>query len=162
MKRTPRLLLLGAALLILGLLVWGGVALADDPFAGGADALAVAADDGSASLRAKLKLKKMTPDMVMIMVTGLNDKNYPDCVISGKVLKAPKNKKKFFKLLGRGKTYRFAPVYKKRRGRLVLKNDKNQSNLGACYYPPRTKLIIKVTGVDMKKKVFKAGEIYVK
>lgn len=137
-------------------------ALAADPFAGGADKLAVKDSDGSGSVRAKLKMTKMKPDMVMVRVASIEDAKFPDCVLRAKVLKAPKKKDKYFKLLGRGKTYRFAPVYKKRRGRLALKNKMNQNNLGACYYPKRTKLVIRVSGVNLKSKTFKASEIYLK
>jgi hypothetical protein len=157
MKRTW---LIVCAALVGALLA--GVAVADDPFAGGADALAVADADGSSSLRAKIKLKKMLPDMVMVQVKGVDDSKFPDCVLSGRVLKAAKKKDKHFKLIGRGKTYKFVPVLKKRGKRVVLKHKMTQNNLGACYYPPRTKLVIKVAGVDMKKKVFKAAEIYLK
>jgi hypothetical protein len=158
MKRT--LLLLCAALVVT--LLAAGAALADDPFAGGADALAVAESDGSSSLRAKIKLKKMLPDMVMVQVKGIDDAKFPDCVLSGRVLKEAKKKDKHFKLIGRGKTYKFMPVLKKRGKRVVLKDKMTQNNLGACYYPPKTKLVIRVAGVDMKAKVFKASEIYVK
>jgi hypothetical protein len=159
MKRSS---LVAVVALAAGALLMAGLAWADDPFAGGADALAVTESDGSASLRAKKKLKKMKPDMVMVQVKGIDDSKVPNCVITGRVLKDAKSDKKWFKLIGRGKTYKFAPVYKKRRGRLLLKNDMNQNNLGACYYPPRTRLIIKVTGVNRKAKTFKAGEIYLK
>ena len=155
-----RTLVVGAALALTLLL--GGNATADDPFAQGADALAVADSDGSSSLRAKIKLKKMLPDMVMVEVKGVDDSKFPNCVLSARVIKGAKSKAKHFKLIARGKTYRFAPVLKKRGKRVVLKDKMTQNNLGACYYPPRTKLVIKVAGVDLKKKVFKAQEIYLK
>ncbi len=176
MKRRAMLL---SALLLPTLLIYG-VSRADeeeDLFAGGEDALAVAADDGGSSLRAKLKLKKMEDDMVMVKVVGVDDSKYPNCVLSGKVIKAAVKKDKYFKLLGKGKVYRFAPVYKpkeckckkkktckkaKSKVRIDLSDDATQSNLGACYYPKKTKLIIKVGGVDMKAKVFKAAAIYLK
>ena len=159
MKRT---LCLTSAL---GIFCAVGVARADDPFAGGADALAVAESDGSGSLRAKLKLKKMTADMIMLMVTGVDDSKFPSCVLSGKVLKAAKKKDKHFKLLGRGKVYRFTPFLKplKKRGAGIdLTHKMTQNNLGACYYPPKTKLVLKIKGVDMKSKTFIASEIYLK
>ncbi|MBW2736083.1 MAG: hypothetical protein JRH20_27170 [Deltaproteobacteria bacterium] len=139
-----------------------GQAQADDPFAGGGDALAVKDSDGSSSLRAKLKLKKMLPDMVMVQVKGINDAKFPHCVLVGKVLKAAKAKDKHFKLLARGKTYRFAPVLKKKGRGIDLKHKMTQNNLGACYYPKKSKLIIRVSGVDKKQKAFKASEIYLK
>jgi hypothetical protein len=157
-KRTYAVM--GAALALTLLL--GGTAGADDPFAQGADALAVADSDGSSSLRAKLKLKKMEPDMVMIQVKGVDDSKFPDCIVAGRVLKEAKSKDKYFKLIGRGKTYKFAPVLKKKGKRVVLQDKMTQNNLGACYYPANTKLVIKVAGVDMKKKVFQAQEIYLK
>ena len=173
MKR--RVLLL-TALLLPTLLIYGvSRAEEEDPFAGGEDALAVAADDGSSSLRAKLKLKKMEDDMVMVQVVSVDDSKYPNCILKAKVLKAAVKKDKFFKLMGKGKEYRFAPELKpmecgckkkkckaKVQGRIDLKDDATQSNLGACYYPPKTKLIIKVGGVDLKAKVFKAAAIYLK
>lgn len=139
-----------------------GQARAEDPFAGGGDALAVKDGDGSSSLRAKLKLKKMLPDMVMVQVKGQDDKNFPHCVLVGKVIKDAKKKDKYFKMLARGKTYRFLPVLKKKGGGIDLKHKMTQNNLGACYYPKNSKLVIRVAGVDKKKKGFKASEIYLK
>lgn len=158
MKRT---LSIAAAVAALAVLLVPS-ARADDPFAAGADALAVADSDGSSSLRAKMKMKRMEKDMIMVQVTGLDDSKFPNCIISGKVLKAAKSKEKHFKLIGRGKTYKFAPVYKMKRRKLDLKNKMNQNNLGACYYPARSKLVIKVSGVNLKKKTFNAAEIYLK
>lgn len=157
MKRT---LFVGAALALT--LMLGGNATADDPFAQGADALAVADSDGSSSLRAKIKLKKMEPDMVMVQVKGIDDSKFPCCVFSARVLKGAKSKAKHFKLMARGKTYKFKPVLKKRGKRVVLKDPMTQNNLGACYYPPKSKLVVKVSGVDLKLKVFTAKEIYLK
>lgn len=160
MKRT---LSIAAAMVALAVLVLAVTsARADDPFAAGADALAVADSDGSSSLRAKMKMKRMTKDMVMIQVKGLDDSKFPNCIISGKVLKAAKSKDKHFKLIARGKTYKFAPVYKLKRRKLDLKHKMNQNNLGACFYPAKSKLVIKVSGVDLKKKTFNAAEIYLK
>jgi len=82
MRRT---LSLAAALLFVALLA--GPARGEDPFAKGADALAVAESDGSSSLRAKMKLTKMEPDMVMAQVVGVDDSKFPDCVVLAKVLK---------------------------------------------------------------------------
>ena len=152
-------LALGAAL---ALTLIAGPALAEDPFAAGADALAVKDSDGSSSVRAKLKLKKMTDDMVMIQVKGINDKNFPHCVMHGRVLKAAKSKAKHFKGMKRGKTYRFAPVLKKKGKRLVLKHKMTQNNLGLCYYPKKARLIIKISGINKKAKAFKAAEVYLK
>jgi hypothetical protein len=159
MKRT---ISLAAGLALFAILATGTTARADDPFAGGADALAVADSDGSSSLRAKMKLKKMTPDMVMIQVKAVDDSKFPNCTFTAQVLVAAKSTDKHFKLMARGKTYTFAPVYKMKRKKLVLKHKMNQNNLGACYYPPKSKVVIKVSGVDMKAKVFKAAEIYLK
>jgi hypothetical protein len=78
------------------------------------------------------------------------------------VLKAAKSTDKHFKLIARGKTYRFAPVLKMKGRKLALKDKMTQNNLGACYYPPKTKLVVKVTGVDLKAKTFTAAQIYVK
>ena len=160
MKRT--LLLLGAVAAVTAVLVVASDTRAEDPFAGGADALAVNESDGSASLRAKLKLKKMLPDMVMVQVKGIDDAAFPNCVLTGRVLKAPRSKAKHLKLIGRGKTYKFAPVLKLRGPSVDLKDKMTQNNLGACYYPKKTRLIIRVSGVDMKAKVFQASEIYLK
>ena len=139
-----------------------GQARADDPFAAGADALAVADEDGSSSLRAKIKLKKMAPDMIMVRIKSIDDSKFPNCTFRGQVLKTATSTEKHFKLIGRGKIYRFAPVLKMKRKKLDLKHKMNQNNLGACYYPPKTKLVVKVSGVDLKAKVFKAAEIYLK
>lgn len=139
-----------------------GQARADDPFAAGADALAVADSDGSSSLRAKLKLKKMEPDMLLVQVTAVDDAKFPKCTFMGKVLKAATAKDKHFKLIARGKTYRFAPVLKMKGKNPNLKDKMTQNNLGACYYPPKSKLVVKVPGVDLKAKTFTAAEIYLK
>ncbi len=164
MKRRATLL---AALVAPMLLIYGvSQAEEEDPFAAGEDALAVADDDGSESLRAKLKLTKMAPDMIMVRVLAVNDKAYPDCVMTVKVLKEADKKEKALKLIGRGKKYRFKPILKTRgkgkKARVDLSDDMTQNNLGACYYPKKTKLIIKVGGVDLKAKVFTATEIYLK
>jgi hypothetical protein len=160
MRKTQALVFAAATLSFVG------IARADDPFAGGADALAVKDSDGSSSMRAKLKLAKMEPDMIQIEVLGTDDKNFPHCVMSGKVIKEAASKEKYFKLIGRGKSYKFTPELKtKGKGKaatLDLKDDATQSNLGACYYPPKTKLIVKVGGVDMKAKTFNATAIYLK
>ena len=152
----------GTALALVVVLSSGGTASAEDPFAAGADALAVSESDGSSSLRAKIKLKKMLPDMVMLQVKGVDDSKFPKCVLAGRVLKTATSKAKHFKLMGRGKTYKFAPVLKMRGKKVNLKDKMTQNNLGACYYPAKTRLIIRVAGVDLKAKVFKASEIYVK
>jgi len=162
MKRTVLII----TLLILGLAL-AGIALAqDDPFAAGADALAVEESDGSSSLRAKVKLKKMAKDMVLVQVLGIDDSGFPNCVMTAKVLKAAKKsalkKIKHLKLIGRGKVYKFVPVYKMKEKQVDLAVPMNQNNLGACYFPKDTKLVLKVSGVDLKAKVFKAAEIYVR
>jgi len=138
----------------------GGQARAEDPFAAGADALAVKGSDGSSSLRAKKKLVKMAPDMIKVKVKSMDDSKFPHCTFTAQVLVTAKSKDKYFKLIGRGKTYTFAPVLKMRGKRVMLKDEMTQNNLGACYYPKKTKLVVKVSGVDLKKKVFKAAEIY--
>lgn len=137
-------------------------AWAEDPFAGGADALAVADSDGSASLRAKKQLTKMGPDMVIVQVASIDDSDFPNCIFMGKVIKEASSKEKHFKLIGAGKVYRFAPVFKMKGKTIDFKDEMTQNNLGACYYPQKTKLVVKVGGVDLKKKVFKADEIYLK
>jgi len=151
----------GLAVLAISVLTLGEPR-AEDPFAAGVDALAVKAGGGSSSLRAKLKLKKLAADMVVVKVLALDDSRFPHCVVTAKVLKAAKSQVKYLKLLGRGKVYRFEPVLKARHGRVNLKDQMTQNNLGACYYPKRTALAIKVSGVDMKKRVFMASEIYPK
>ena len=157
MKRALAVAVALALAVLLAMAAW-----AEDPFAGGADALAVAESDGSSSLRAKMKLKKMEPDMIMVQVKALDDSKFPKCTFMGKVLKAAKAKDKHFKLIGRGKTYRFAPVLKMKRKKVDLKDKMTQNNLGACYYPPKTKLVVKVSGVDRKAGLFQAAAIYVK
>lgn len=150
-------------LVVMGLLIWmGGTARAEDPFAAGADALAVSDSDGSSSLRAKKKLTKMAPDMVLAQVTAVDDRHFPHCLVYARVLKTAQSKEKHFKLMARGKVYRFSPVLKLRHLRIDLNHPMTQNNLGACYYPKRTTLVLKVSGVDFKKKAFKAAEVYVK
>ena len=139
---------------------FGGRAQAEDPFAAGADALAVKGSDGSSSLRAKKKMAKMTPDMIKVKIKAMDDSKFPNCTFTAQVLVAAKSTDKHFKLIGRGKTYTFAPVLKMRGKTVNLKDEITQNNLGACYYPKNTKLVVKVAGVDLKKKVFHAAEIY--
>lgn len=134
----------------------------DDPFAAGADALAVKDGDGSSSVRAKLKLKKMTKDMVMVKVISVDDSAFPNCVLKAKILKAAKCKKKHFKAIVKNKTYAFSPVLKMNKKTIDFKDKMTQNNLGLCYYPKKTRLVIKVSGVDLKKKVLQAAEVYVK
>ena len=157
MKRT---ISTGAALALLAVL--SAPAAAEDPFAKGADALAVAESDGSSSLRAKIKLTKMEPDMVMLQVMAIDDAKFPACTFTGKVLKEGTAKEPYFKAIARGKTYRFAPVLKMKRKQVDLTDKMTQNNLGACYYPPKTMLVVKVTGADAKAKTVAAGEIYLK
>ncbi len=144
-------------------LIVGPTAHAEDPFAAGADALAVKDSDGSASVRAKLKLKKMTADMVMVQVKAVSDKAFPHCVVHGKVLKAAKAKKTYFKGMKRGKTYRFVAVLKKKGRSIDLEHKMTQNNLGLCYYPAKkSKLVLKISGIDKKARAFKASEVYLK
>jgi hypothetical protein len=123
---------------------------------------AVTPPDGSSSLRAKLKLAKMEPDMMQVEIVSVDDSKFPECTFVGKVLVTAESKEKHFKLMARNKTYRFAPVLKMKRKRVDLKDQMTQNNLGACYYPPKTKLVVKVPDVDLKAKVFKAAAIYLK
>ncbi|MBK6847701.1 MAG: hypothetical protein IPG96_09250 [Proteobacteria bacterium] len=153
-----------AVLVLGGLIAAVGVARAEeDPFAAGVDALAVKEGDGSASLRAKLKLTKMEPDMLVLQVQALDDSAYPDCVVTAKVLMAAEAQDKAFRLIAAGKTYRFVPLLKRGKGRVVdLKDAATQSNLGACYYPKGTRLVAKVTGTDFKTKTFQVAALYLK
>ena len=137
-----------------------GTAEEEDPFAVGPDALAVSESDGSASLRAKIKLKKMLPDMVMLQVNAVDDSTFPKCILAGRILKPARSRAKYFKLMARGKTYKFSPVLKMQGKKVNLQDKTTQRNLGACYFPAMTKLVIRVTGVDLKAKVFIASEIY--
>jgi hypothetical protein len=100
--------------------------------------------------------------MIQVQVLAVDDSKYPDCVITGKVLTSPKMKQKHFKLLGRGKTYKFVPQYKMKKGKLDLKDQMNQNNLGACYYPVKSRLVLRISGVDLKAKFFKASEVYLR
>jgi hypothetical protein len=143
-------------------LLCAGAARADDPFAGGGDALAVKDSDGSTSLRAKLKMAKLEPDMIQVKVKGIDDKNFPACTFVGQVVTPAEDKEKQFKLIARGKTYRFAPVLKMKKKVVDLKDPMTQNNLGACYYPPGTTLVVKVSGVDRKAGHFTAAAIYLK
>ena len=140
----------------------GAYAMAEDPFAGGIDALAVTETDGSTSLRAKKKLKKIAPDMFMVRVKGIDDKRYPDCVMTAQVMKAPRTKSGVGKLVGRGKVYRFRPILKKKNGVVDLSDDLTQNNLGACYYQKGTTLILKVGTVNRQDKTFEVAELYPK
>lgn len=154
MKRT---------LVVLAVLALPLTAKAEDPFAAGADALAVKDSDGSSSLRAKLKLAKLEPDMVQVSVTGIDDSKFPNCLLMAKVLAPAADKEKHFKLMARSKIYKFAPVLKMKGKTVDLKDQMTQNNLGACYYPVGTKLVVKVSGVDLKKtKAFEAAQIFVK
>jgi hypothetical protein len=144
------------------LLLGAGLARAEDPFAAGADALAVKDSDGSSSLRAKLKLTKMEPNMVQVKVVAVDDSKFPECTFTGTVIVTAESKDKHFKLMALNKKYQFAPVLKMKKKQLDLKDKMTQNNLGACYYPAGTKLVVKVPDVDLKTKMFKASEIYLK
>jgi hypothetical protein len=126
------------------------------------DALAVKPPDGSASLRAKKKLTKMERNAVQLQVLALDDSKFPLCTFTAKVLVAAESKDKHLGLMARGKAYNFAPVLKLKDKLPDLTNKMNQNNLGACYYLPGTKLEVKVSGVDLKAKMFKAEAIYPK
>ena len=143
-------------------LLVAGAARAEDPFEGGGDALAVKDSDGSSSLRAKLKMTKLEPDMVQVKVKGIDDSKFPTCTFTGQVVTPAEAKDKQFKLIARGKVYRFAPVLKMKKKVVDLKDQMTQNNLGACYYPPGTTLVVKVTGVDRKAGAFTAAAVYLK
>jgi hypothetical protein len=111
-------------------------------------------------VRAKLKMAKLTKDMVVVKVKWVDDAKFPKCTVVAKVMQPPASKDKYLKLLGRNKVYKFQPVLKMRGRMPNLRHKMTQNNLGACYYPKKTKLTIKVAGVDLKTKIFKAAEIY--
>ena len=158
MKRTAALIAVCGICLILG----DAARADDDPFAGGADALAVDDSDGSTSLRAKKKFSKMTKDMAIVKVTALDDSKFPNCFFYGKVLKAPKSQKGHLKTIVKGKKYKFSAVLKMKGKWPDLSHKMTQNNLGGCYYGKKTKLVVKIAGVSMKKKLVRAGEIYLK
>ena len=143
-------------------MITAGRAVAEDPFAAGADALAVKESDGSASVRARLKLAKIGPDVVLVRIKGVDDAKWPDCAFTGQVLRPAKSKEKHFKLLGRGKVYRFKAAIKKMGKRPNFAHKMTRNNLGTCYYPKGTQVQAKVSGVDLKAKVFVASEVYLK
>ena len=160
MKRIVPLIALAG---IFALLLTVGIpAYADDPFAGGADALAVDESDGSTSLRAKKKFSKMTKDMAIVKVEALDDSKFPNCFFIAKVIKAPKSKKGHLKIIVKGKKYKFSPVLKMNGKWPNLSHQMTQNNLGACYWGKKTKLVVKIAGVSMKEKIVRAGEIYLK
>jgi hypothetical protein len=137
---------------------------AQDPFAAGGESLEVKAPDGSSSLRAKLRLAAIADDMVLLQVTGVSDEKFPDCTFTAKVTKAAAEASKPpLSRLALGKQYRFKPVLKKNpAGVLLLTDQMTQNNLGACYFPKRTNLAVRVAGVDAAGKSFVASEIYVR
>ncbi len=153
MKRT---LMLGAPGLSIAS---AGASRADDPFAAGADALAVAESDGSSSVRAKLKTTKLAANEIMVRVKSPDARAFPRCTFTAKVLTKPTSEEKHFKLIARGKVYRFAATLKMKGKQPALSDKTTQKNLGACYYSKKTKLRIKVSGVDLKRKVFRVAEI---
>lgn len=134
----------------------------EDPFAEGIDALAVNEGDGSMSLRAKKKLTKLAADMVLVRIKSVDDKTFPHCAFTAQVLKTAKAKDKHFKLLGRGRVYRFQPILKQKEDSIDLTDDLTQNNLGACYYPKKTRLALRISGVDVKGKAFQVSELYLR
>ncbi len=143
-------------------LMVGFDALAEDPFAAGGDALAVKDADGSSSVRARLKLKKLSSDVLLVRLRSMDDSKWPVCTFTGLVLRPAKSKAKHFKLIKRGKNYRFRAALKMKKGQLDLSDKMTRNNLGTCYYPKKTKLEVRVSGVDFKAKVFEASEVYLK
>ncbi len=130
--------------------------------AGAAEALAVDDSDGSVSLRSRLKLEKMTPDMVVVQLVARVGEAFPRCAFLGKVLREATSKVKHLRLLGRGRTYRFVPALRRAGGQLDLAHEATRLNLGACYHAPGTKLVIRVGGVDRAAKTFSAALIKLK
>lgn len=143
-------------------MITAGWAIAADPFAAGDDALAVKESDGSASVRARLKLAKIGPDVVLVRIKSTDDSKWPDCTFTGLVLRPATSKEKHFKLLGRGKLYRFKAEIKKKRRNPDFADKMTRNNLGTCYYPDGTKVEVKVTGAELKAKQFLASEVYLK
>ena len=136
----------------------------EDLFAGAADALAVDDSDGSSSLRSKHHFEKMEPDMVVVeLVARVAGKTFPSCHFLAKILREATGKQKHLRLLGRGKTYRFAPVlWLGTDGQPDLSDLTTRENLGACYYAPGTKLVIRVSSVDPATRCFVAAAIKTK
>jgi hypothetical protein len=135
----------------------------DDPFAGDGDSLAIKPSaDGSASVRAgaaRRAFEALPPDVVLVKVTGLDDRRYPFCTFTGQVLTPATSTEKRFKLMAKDRRYRFAPVLKKKGAELDLDDLVTRRNLGACYYPPGTLLQVKVSDVDLKAKTFTAATL---
>ena len=128
-----------------------------------ADGLALEESDGSSSLRSKIPLTKMLPDMVLVELTArVAGQTFPHCTFLAKVLKEAASKDKHLRLLGRGKTYRFVPLLSMIDGQPNLSDPATRINLGACYYAPGTKLVIRVGGVDRAAKHFTATAIQLK
>ena len=136
---------------------------ADDPFAGDTDSLAIGDEDGSTSVRAKKRIERLSPDMVTVRVVGVDDTDFPHCTFAARVIKAPKGRARHLKLVGQGKVYRFAPQLKRAAGGVVdLTDPKTRSNLGACYFPEETTLVVSLSGIDRKAKRFMVSEIFPK
>jgi hypothetical protein len=146
----------------LGCLFAAGWAAAADPFAAGDDALAVKESDGSASVRARLKLTKVGPDVALVRIKAIDDSKWPDCTFTGLVLRPATATDKHFKLLGRGKVYRFKAELKKKGRAPNFADEMTRNNLGTCYYPDGTNVEVKISGVDLKAKEFHASEVYLK
>ena len=136
------------------------VALAeDDPFAGGVDALALEEEDGSASLRARPKIERLQQGALVVRVVEVDDARHPHCVLLAKVIRLSRSPASHFKLIGRGRIYRFKPLLKLTDGQLDLADPPSRANLGVCYYPPGTLLSLRVTGVDRAAKLFRVEAV---
>ena len=121
--------------------------------------MAVDEADGSASVRAKLKLASLDPQQLVLRLVAADHAKFPVCGFTARVLRPARDRRAHLKLLGQGKTYRFAPQLKLVQGAPDLTDAATRSLLGACYHPPGTTLVVRVTGVDLKRRVFQAAAI---
>lgn len=133
MKRSLVYAFVAALVLLLGAgLAWSE----DDPFAdlgGGDDASAIAAPDGSSSIRAKRKVSKETWEGVVIGITRGKSEFPMIESVKVKITKAPSSKGELHRSIKKDGVYDFAIKYVMKDGAFDMKDSDNQTNVGAAF-----------------------------
>lgn len=153
-------LLLGAMLLAAPLAF--AVEPQEEAFPDNDDVLAVdSQDDGSSSIRVAGAPVQVSPCLLRVSLEW-RETDLPSCVFVARVVQAaqPACRSQIARRARLTGRYRFAPLIGTRAGEVDLDDSLTRQNLGACYYPPRTELLIEVAGVDFERRRFRALRVY--
>jgi hypothetical protein len=133
-----------------------------EPFPDDDEVLAVdRQEDGSSSIRVAGATMHVSPCLLRVSLRW-RETSLPSCVFVARVISAAHSgcRRSVARLARRGRRYRFAPSIELRDGEVDLNDALTRQNLGACYYLPRTELLVEVGGVDFKQRRLEASRIY--